>query len=95
MLLIKNHRYTKLPLHTLTETGIRTGSADSVGKSRGVAQLDLLDDVCQGLLLCLGHQIILPNKENEVLEGRVQVRHCAGLLELRVVVVVHNGEDAE
>ena len=60
-----------------------------------VAQSNLLDDVLQRLLLGLRHQVVLPDEEDEVLEGGVQVRHRAGLLELRVVVVVHDGENAE
>lgn len=82
-------------LYSLTKASIRTGSADPVGEGRGMPQLDLLDDVREGLLFGLGHQVVLPDKEDEVLEGGVQVRYSTGLLELRVVVVVHDGEDAE
>jgi len=60
-----------------------------------VADLDFLDDVCESLLLGLGHEVVLPDEEDEVLERSVQVRHRARLLQLRVVVVVHDGEDAE
>ena len=80
---------------TSTITAATNTAAHSGWKGDRVSQPNLANDLLERLLLGLGDQVVLPDEEDEVLEGGVEVRHRARLLQLQVVVVVHDREDAE